>query len=160
LRGDISLRKRYIAVSLRSVAPQPPTFVASKNFYITVDQGLDGREPVSGGVARPLLLKHAKETTVVESISTTPGGRSVSTAVFNQVEGGIIVRKQAIKAFVLLGLFLSLSAIYVNAQSKAPIRKVEIPFYFSVRDKSHVSGQLSVVIYPLTTGHFFLRSCS
>lgn len=66
------------------------------------------------------------------------------TAVFKQIEGGIILRKQVSKAFVLLGLFLSLSAIHVNAQNKMLIRKVEIPFEFSVRDKTFPAGVYSV----------------
>jgi hypothetical protein len=53
------------------------------------------------------------------------------------------LKKQAIKAFVLLGL-LSLSAIYIYAKGNTLIRKVEIPFDFSVRDKTFPAGVYSV----------------
>jgi hypothetical protein len=109
-------------------------------------------------VARPLLLKQAKETSTVESISTTTDGRSVTTAVFKQIEGGIILKKQAIKAFVLLGLFLSLSAIHVNAQNKTLVRKVEIPFDFSVRDKTFPAGAYSVTRVNQEKSILHLRS--
>jgi hypothetical protein len=59
-------------------------------------------------------------------------------------EGGLILKKQAIKAFVLLSLLLPLSAIYVNAQGPHLIRKVRIPFDFSVRDKTFPAGVYSV----------------
>jgi hypothetical protein len=59
-------------------------------------------------------------------------------------EGGPILKKQGIKAFVVLGLLLSVSAIYVNAQGKKLIRKVEIPFDFSVGDKTLPAGAYSV----------------
>ena len=54
------------------------------------------------------------------------------------------MKKQAIKAFVVLGLLLSVSAIYVNALGKTLIRKVEIPFDFSVGDKTFPAGVYSV----------------
>jgi len=59
-------------------------------------------------------------------------------------EGGINLKKQAIKAFVFVGLFLSLSAIYVYARGNTLIRKVEIPFAFSVGNKSFPAGVYSV----------------
>jgi hypothetical protein len=59
-------------------------------------------------------------------------------------EGGLILKKHAIKAFVLLSLLLSLSAIYVHAQGKTLIRKVQIPFDFSVRDTTFPAGVYSV----------------
>src|SRR5262245_17193120 len=59
-------------------------------------------------------------------------------------EGGIILKKQAIKAFVLLSLLLPLSAIYVNAQGQTLIRKVKIPFDFSVGAKNFPAGVYSV----------------
>ncbi|MCI0390024.1 MAG: hypothetical protein MOB07_14840 [Acidobacteria bacterium] len=54
------------------------------------------------------------------------------------------MKKQGIKAFVLFGLLLSVSAIYVNAVGKTLIRKVEIPFDFSVGDKTFPAGVYSV----------------
>src|SRR5215470_8263029 len=59
-------------------------------------------------------------------------------------EGGLILKKQAIKAFVLLSLLLPLSAIYVHAQGQTLIRKVKIPFDFSVNDKTFPAGVYSV----------------
>jgi hypothetical protein len=47
------------------------------------------------------------------------------------------------KAFVLLGL-LSLSAIYGYAKGETLIRKVEIPFSFSVRDKTFPAGTYTI----------------
>jgi hypothetical protein len=54
------------------------------------------------------------------------------------------LKKQGIKAFVLLSLLLSLSAIYVYARGNTLIRKVEIPFDFSVRDETFPAGAYSV----------------
>lgn len=54
------------------------------------------------------------------------------------------MKKQGIKAFVLSGLLLSVSAIYVNAQGKTLIRNVEIPFDFSVGNKTFPAGVYSV----------------
>jgi len=54
------------------------------------------------------------------------------------------VKKQAIKAFVLLSLLLSLSAISAYAQSSLLISKVEIPFDFSVGDRTLPAGVYSV----------------
>jgi hypothetical protein len=54
------------------------------------------------------------------------------------------LKKQAIKVFGLLSLLLSLSAIHVYAQSSPLIRKVEIPFDFSVRGKTLPAGTYSV----------------
>lgn len=54
------------------------------------------------------------------------------------------MKKQAIKAFALLSLFLSISAIHVYAQDSPLIRKVEIPFDFSVRGKPLPTGTYSV----------------
>jgi hypothetical protein len=54
------------------------------------------------------------------------------------------LKKQAIKPFVLLSLLLSLSALNVYAQGDKPIRKVEIPFDFSVRDKTLPAGVYSI----------------
>ena len=54
------------------------------------------------------------------------------------------MKKQAIKTFVLLSLLLSVSAIYVNAQTKTLIRNVEIPFDFSVGNKTFPAGVYSV----------------
>jgi hypothetical protein len=59
-------------------------------------------------------------------------------------EGGLILKKQAIKAFVLLSLLLPLSAIYVYAQGKTLIREVKIPFDFSVGAKTFPAGVYSV----------------
>jgi hypothetical protein len=59
-------------------------------------------------------------------------------------EGGLILKKQAIKAFVLLSLLLPLSAIYVYAQGGTLIRKVKIPFNFSVGAKTFPAGVYSV----------------
>jgi hypothetical protein len=59
-------------------------------------------------------------------------------------EGGPILKKQGIKAFVLLGLLLSVSAIIVNAQGRLLIRKVEIPFDFSVGDKQFPAGAYNI----------------
>ena len=54
------------------------------------------------------------------------------------------MKKQAIKAFVLLSLLLPLSAIYAHAQGKTLIREVKIPFDFSVGDKTFPAGVYSV----------------
>ncbi|HKQ73097.1 MAG TPA: hypothetical protein VJ810_05170 [Blastocatellia bacterium] len=54
------------------------------------------------------------------------------------------MKKQAIKAFVVLGLLLSVSTIYVNALGKTLIGKVKIPFDFSVGDKTFPAGVYSV----------------
>jgi hypothetical protein len=59
-------------------------------------------------------------------------------------EGGLILKKQAIKAFVLLSLLLSLSAIYVYGQGNTLIRRAKIPFDFSVGDKTFPAGVYSV----------------
>jgi hypothetical protein len=59
-------------------------------------------------------------------------------------EGGLILKKQAIRAFVLLSLLLTLSAIYGYAQGQTLIRKVKIPFDFSVGDKTFPAGVYSV----------------
>jgi hypothetical protein len=59
-------------------------------------------------------------------------------------EGGLILKKQAIKAFVLLSLLLPLSAIYVYAQGNTLIREVKIPFDFSVSNKTFPAGVYSV----------------
>jgi hypothetical protein len=59
-------------------------------------------------------------------------------------EGGLILKKQAIKAFVLLSLLLPLSAIYVYAQGNTLIRKAKIPFDFSVNNKTFPAGVYSV----------------
>ena len=54
------------------------------------------------------------------------------------------MKKQGIKTLVLLGLLLSVSAIIVNAQGRLLIRKVEIPFDFSVGDKKFPAGEYRV----------------
>src|SRR5215475_1092907 len=51
-------------------------------------------------------------------------------------EGGPTLKKKAIKAFGLLSLLLSISTFYVYAQGQTLIRKVKIPFGFSVGDKT------------------------
>lgn len=68
------------------------------------------------------------------------------------------MKKQAIKAFVLLGLFLSLSAIHVNAQNKTLVRKVEIPFDFSIRDKTFPAGAYSITRVNQEKSILHLRS--
>src|SRR5215467_1159333 len=59
-------------------------------------------------------------------------------------EGGLILKKQAIKAFVLLSLLLPLSAIYVYGQGKTLIREAKIPFDFAVGAKTFPAGVYSV----------------
>jgi hypothetical protein len=59
-------------------------------------------------------------------------------------EGGLILKKQAIKAFVLLSLLLPLSAIYVYGQGKTLVREAKIPFDFSVGAKTFPAGVYSV----------------
>jgi len=59
-------------------------------------------------------------------------------------EGGLILKKQAIKAFVLLSLLLPLSAIYVYGQGKTLVREAKIPFDFAVGDKTFPAGVYSV----------------
>jgi len=59
-------------------------------------------------------------------------------------EGGLILKKQAVKAFVLLSLLLPLSAIYVYGQGKTLIREAKIPFDFSVGAKTFPAGVYSV----------------
>lgn len=54
------------------------------------------------------------------------------------------MKKQAVKAFVLVGFLFSLSAIYVYAKGNTLIGKVEIPFNFSVGDKTLPAGTYSV----------------
>ena len=55
------------------------------------------------------------------------------------------MKKQAIRAFVLLSLLLPLSAIYVYAQGGTLIRKVKIPFDFSVGAKNFPAGVYNVM---------------
>jgi hypothetical protein len=50
------------------------------------------------------------------------------------------MKKLAINGFTLLSLIFSLSAISVYAQSRTLISKVEIPFDFSIRDKTLPAG--------------------
>src|SRR5215475_11687819 len=59
-------------------------------------------------------------------------------------EGGLILKKQAIRAFVLLSLLVPLSAIYVYGQGKTLVRGAKIPFDFSVGDKTFPAGVYSV----------------
>jgi hypothetical protein len=54
------------------------------------------------------------------------------------------LKKQGIKAFVVLGLLLSVSAVCANAQGKTLIRKVEIPFDFSANNKTFPAGVYTV----------------
>jgi len=54
------------------------------------------------------------------------------------------LKKKAIKAFGLLSLLLSISTFYVYAQGQTLIRKVKIPFGFSVGDKTFPAGVYSV----------------
>ncbi len=54
------------------------------------------------------------------------------------------MKKQMIKAFVALGVLLAVSANYVNAFGKPLIRKVEIPFDFSIGDKSFPAGVYNI----------------
>jgi len=54
------------------------------------------------------------------------------------------LKKQAIKAFVFVGLLLSLSAIDVYARGDTMIRKVEIPFDFSIGNKTYPAGAYRV----------------
>jgi len=54
------------------------------------------------------------------------------------------LKKQAIKAFVLLSLLLPLSAIYVYGQGKTLIREAKIPFDFSVGAKTFPAGVYSI----------------
>jgi hypothetical protein len=50
------------------------------------------------------------------------------------------MKKLALNISILLSLMFSLSAISVYAQSNTLIRKVEIPFDFSIRDKTLPAG--------------------
>jgi hypothetical protein len=50
------------------------------------------------------------------------------------------MKKLAINVFALLSLIFSLSTISVYAQSETLISKVEIPFDFSIRDKTLPAG--------------------
>jgi hypothetical protein len=50
------------------------------------------------------------------------------------------MKKLAINSFTLLSLIFSLSATSVYAQGKTLISKVEIPFDFSIRDKTLPAG--------------------
>jgi len=50
------------------------------------------------------------------------------------------MKKLALNVFPLLSLIFSLSAISVYAQSKTLISKVEVPFDFSIRDKTLPAG--------------------
>src|SRR5215475_8763287 len=59
-------------------------------------------------------------------------------------EGGLILKKQATKVFVLLSLLLPISAIYVYAQGQTLIRKVKIPFDFWVGAKNLPAGVYNV----------------
>ncbi len=65
---------------------------------------------------------------------------------------------QAIKAFVLLGLLFSVSAIYVYAQSNTLLRKVEIPFEFSVRNKTLPAGTYTITRMNQDKSMLLLRS--
>src|SRR5215510_10002586 len=58
-------------------------------------------------------------------------------------EGGLM-KKLALNISILLSLIISLSAISVYAQSRTLISKVEIPFDFSIRDKTLPAGIYSV----------------
>ena len=57
---------------------------------------------------------------------------------------GLILKMQAIKAFVLLSLLLPLSAIYVYGQGRTLVRGAKVPFDFSVGDKKFPAGVYSV----------------
>jgi hypothetical protein len=59
-------------------------------------------------------------------------------------EGGPTLKKKAIKAIGLLSLLLSISTFYVYAQGQTLIRKVKIPFGFSVGAKTFPAGVYSV----------------
>jgi hypothetical protein len=59
-------------------------------------------------------------------------------------EGGLILKKKAIKALVLLSLLLPLSAIYAYGQGKTLVREAKIPFDFSIGDKTFPAGVYSV----------------
>jgi len=54
------------------------------------------------------------------------------------------MKKLAINVSILLSLVFSLSTISVYAQSKTLISKVEIPFDFSIRDKTLPAGAYRV----------------
>ena len=54
------------------------------------------------------------------------------------------MKKRAIRVFGLLGLLFSLSAVYVYAQNITLVRKVEIPFDFSVGDTTLPAGTYSI----------------
>lgn len=68
------------------------------------------------------------------------------------------MKKQAINAFVLLSLLLSLSAISASAQGRMLINKVEIPFDFSVRDKTLPAGTYSIASIIQDKGTLLIRS--
>lgn len=68
------------------------------------------------------------------------------------------MKKQNIKALVSLSLLLSLPAVYVYAQGKTLIREVEIPFDFSVRDKTLPAGAYSVAWVNSEKSMFRLRN--
>src|SRR5262249_413907 len=76
---------------------------------------------------------------------TIMDGRSDTTTIFKQTRRRSILKKQAIKAFVLLSLLLPVSATYVYAQGRTVIRKVEIPFDFSVADKTFPPAPYTVI---------------
>src|SRR5262245_66031806 len=59
-------------------------------------------------------------------------------------EGGLILKKHAIRALVLLSLLFPLSAIYVYSQGKTLVREAKIPFDFSVGDKTFPAGVYNV----------------
>lgn len=54
------------------------------------------------------------------------------------------MKKRVLNAFLLLGLLISLPAIPVDAQSNILVGRVEIPFDFTVRDKTLPAGTYRV----------------
>jgi hypothetical protein len=68
------------------------------------------------------------------------------------------LKKQAVNAFVLLSLTLSLSAIHVYPQGNTVIGRIDIPFDFSVSDKTLPAGTYSITRANQDRNMLLLRS--
>jgi len=107
---------------------------------MTADQGLEGQERPAKRHGKALAMKVCDVNNRLNN-----SGWPVRCDGHHQADQKeVILKKQAIRAFVLLSLLLSLSAIYGYAQGQTLIRKVKIPFDFSVNNKTFPAGVYSV----------------
>ena|SRR5262245_17122965 len=107
---------------------------------MTADQGLEGQERPAKRHGKTLAMKVCE----VNNRFNNSGWPVRYDGHHQADQKEVILKKQAIRAFVLLSLLLSLSAIYGYAQGQTLIRKVKIPFDFSVSDKTLPAGVYTV----------------